>query len=81
MDKEEFRKTILLAMSQEICDDNLDKINQIKIVLHDVSENERAIDIKLTIPKTDPEITKPIVYDSKKTLMNTVSEALNSFGI
>ncbi|WP_124031996.1 hypothetical protein [Limosilactobacillus vaginalis] len=82
MDKEEFRKTILLAMAQGICDDdNLDKINQVKIVLHDVSENERAIDIKLTIPKTDPEITKPIVYDSKKPLMNTVSEALNSFGI
>lgn len=47
MDKEEFRKTILLAMAQGICDDdNLDKINQVKIVLHDVSENERAIDIK-----------------------------------
>lgn len=82
MDKEEFRKTILLAMAQEICDDdNLDKINQIKIVIHDVSENERAIDIKLTIPKPDTEITKPIVYDSKKSLMSTVSEALTDLGL
>ena len=60
-------------------DDNIDGKTGYNVNIE--SEYERAIDIKLTIPKTDPEITKPIVYDSKKPLMSTVSEALNSFGI
>lgn len=82
MDKEEFRKTVILAMAQGICDaDNADKLDQVKIILSDAGEDKRVIDIKLTIPKDGPEITKPIVYDSKKPLTDTATEALESFGI